>query len=176
MAIFNSYVKLPEGKTHENTMLKPCQNWTFKSPLDWQIFERFRPWDPERTATSHRFFLSFTLWIFNIAMENGPFINKYNIYIYIFCIYLFNYDIYIYIYIRIYDYNIYIYTYIYIYIYIHIHNFITPTWVSSHVCWGSARLRTASDRGTMSWRLGRLSDAGDSLTGDVDLGRLGKLI
>ena len=108
MAIFNSYVKLPEGKTHENTMLKPCQNWTFKSPLDWQIFERFRPLGSGNAPLLPIVFLSFTLWIFNIAMENGPFINKYYIYIYIFCIYLFNYDIYIYVYMI-----IYIHTYIY---------------------------------------------------------------
>ena len=74
----------------------------------------------------------YTIWLFNIAMENGPFIdgspvhqqkkwwfsmatlNNQRVYIYI-CIYIY---VYIYMY-------IYIYVYIYMYIYIYLHMYIS---------------------------------------------------
>ena len=77
-AMFNSYVSLPEG-------INPSCSINFwhrlannaEASLGWFGFKR-RFGFPLRACTKHILY-SYTLWLFNIAMENGPFIDDFPI-------------------------------------------------------------------------------------------------
>ena len=73
-AIFNSYVKLPEGKTYRRIHMLVCSMFSRKrchtQPIPSPEYSTPLFYGPKYLQI-----ITNTLWLFNIAMENGPFID-----------------------------------------------------------------------------------------------------